>query len=531
MPSSRPNVLFICTDQQRADTIAALGDPIIKTPNLDRLVREGTAFRRAYCPCPVCAPTRGSMSTGVAPHEAGCTDNCGHADVDLPDFATLLHDAGYQTRGYGKQYSRFGPKGAAGNRGGFDEWLDWSDYKQWWASQGFDYLDAARGSGNEYYYVPQQMPYPERYSRSHWLTDHCVDFLTERDRDRPFLLCAHFGEPHPSWVVPYPWQYLYRPHEMPHPLRPANYRDYRCRANLFQNRYKWMEDAVAGDDTYLRIIRAAYYGTISYVDHQIGRIFQALGDEMDNTLVIFTTDHGEMLGDYGCVGKRCMLEGAARVPMVVRHPGRMPAGREVRAPSTHMDFMPTICRAAGVGCPELSEAMDLRDVAELEAGDRIVFSQFSRGWNGQYMATDGRRTYAYSAPDKREWNFAIADELAQGPILPRDADGQRLHDALIDRHRHDWFSRAVDGDDWADHDVPANPIHSDPDYGYLFAEPADKIQADVDALGADYARTVTRIGRGHPMAEHMVPMTGEEHERWRRVGGPCAREEIDAPGD
>jgi arylsulfatase A-like enzyme len=514
---------MIVTDQQRADAIGALGHPLLKTPHMDRLVREGVAFRRAYCPCPVCAPTRGSLSTGVPPHEAGCADNCGHAPVDLPDFATMLRDAGYQTRGYGKEYSRFGPKGPAGNRAGFDEWLDWSDFQQWFDAQGIDWVSRPRGFSNEYYYIPHERTSPEKYTRSHWVADHCERFLAERDADRPFLLCAHFGAPHPPFAPPYPWNFLYRPTQVSHPERPADYREYRCRMNLVQNRWKWMDHVVEGDETMLRIIRAAYLAMVSYVDSQIGRILDAVGDEMDNTLVIFTCDHGEMLGDYGCVGKRCMLEPAVRVPLVARLPGWLPAGTDCRAAASSLDIMPTICEATGLDTPALSEARSLRDVAGMSPGDRIVFSQFSRAWNGQYFAADGDRTYWYSAPDKREWNFAVDDSIRQGPRLARDERGERLRAALLDRHRDDWFSQAVDGDDWRDHAVPANPIHSDADYGFLYAEDADQIQADVNALGPDYARTCTRVGHGHPMAEHMVPLTREETQRWQREGGPKAR--------
>jgi arylsulfatase A-like enzyme len=510
---------MIVTDQQRTDTIHAWDNPLCRTPVLDRLAGEGTSFRRAYSPCPVCAPTRGTLSTGVVPHRAGSSDNCGHADVDLPDFATLLHEAGYQTYGYGKQYSRFGPKGAQGNRAGFDEWLDWKDYYAWWEQQGQHWCSEPRGPSNENYYIPHERGHDVKLSRSNWVTRHCEDFLAERDTDRPFLLCAHFGDPHPPWAVPYPWNFLFRPNEMPHPLRPADFRDYRCRANLFQNRYKWMQEAVeGGDDLLLRRIRAAYHATVSYLDSLIGRIIQAVGAEMENTLVIFTCDHGEMLGDYGCVGKRCMLEGAVRVPLIARLPGYLPEGKQVRAAAGLADIMPTICEATGVNCPDLPEARSLKDVADMAPGERIVFSQFSRKWNGQYFAADGERTYWYSAADRREWNFQVADPLDQGPILEMDDRGRRLKEAVIDRHRGDWYSDAVEGDDWKQHDVPANPLHSDPDYGYLFAEKADKIQAEIDALGPEYARKSTRVGHGHPMAEHMVPMTSEEHEKFNALG-------------
>ncbi len=522
MPDRRPNVLMIVTDQQRADTIHALGNEMIRTPNLDRLVREGTAFRRNYTSCPVCAPARGSMATGLAPHEGLQTDNFSGPKMEVPDFAALLHEAGYQTAGCGKPHEPFGrakthtPPGIPSGLDGFDEFLtSREDYKPWFAEQGLDWVERTGGLGTEYYYIPQVMRYPEKYCKTHWIADNSIRFLNERDPERPFLLCSHFGAPHPNWELPYPWNYLYRADQMEPPLRPANYREYRCRANRFQNRYKWMEDACEGDDMLLRRIRAAYYATISYVDYHVGRILDALGDEIDNTLVIFTTDHGEMLGDYGCVGKRCMLEGAVRVSLLARLPGFMPRGRECRGASSTMDLMPTVLEAAGLDCPDLAEGRSLREVAKLEPGERIVFSQFSRSWNGQYFAADGERCYWHSAADKREWHFAVGDEVAQGSILEEDQRGLRLREALIGRHRDDIYSDAVDGDGWKDHDVPANRQHHHPDYGLLFVEDAERIQADVNALGPQYARKVTDLAQGHLMAEHMVVPTEEE---WEEMG-------------
>ncbi len=504
---------MIVTDQQREDSIAALGNPIIKTPNMDRLVNEGTAFRRAYCPTPVCGPTRGSLSTGVPPHEALQTDNFGGPDMDFADFASLLKSAGYQTYGYGKPYGAF----RRTRMEGFDEFLTSADYKKWFKKQGITHADGSRGYGNEYYYIPMIQPYPAEYDRTHWTADRSIEFLKEkRDSDKPFLLCTHWGRPHPCWRIPYPWFYLYRGCEMPHPNRPADFRNYRCRANLFQNRYKWMEEAVeGGDDLLLRRIRAAYYAGISYLDWNMGRIFEALGDEMDNTLIIFTTDHGEMLGDYGCVGKRCMLEASVRVPLIARLPGFMPEGRQVRGAATLLDVMPTICEAAGIETPELSEAVSLTQIADKEPGDRIVFSQFSRSWNGQYFASDGDRAYWYSAADKREWNFRLKDELDQGPILERDQRGEELYDALIQRHEEDLYSDAVEDGDWKDHEVPISPMCSDPDYGYLMTDSSGPLQDDINALGPEYVRQVTGLNKGHLMGEHMVTPTEEE---WEAIG-------------
>ncbi len=509
MSSQKPNILVIMTDQQRPDTIAALGNPIIKTPTLDRLVREGTSFRRNYCPSPVCGPARHAIATGVPPHLGRKVENMPPLRSDLTSYSKELHNIGYQTfcsgtLNYHKEV--------------YDEQVEPKyDYPKWFKEQGITHTVQPVGRTSEYYYIPQPMTVEEKYSKTHFIADNAIRFLNDRDADRPFHLEVHFGKPHPPWGIPFPWHYLYRGYEMPYVNRPANYRDYQCRANRYQNRYKFMEDACKGDDTLLRTIWAGYYAMISYVDSQIARILETLGEEIDNTLVIFTCDHGEMLGDYGCVGKRCMLEPSVRVPMLVRLPGFMPEGHEVRAASGTIDMMPTIMDAVGLPVPEqCSEGISLREVAGMQAGERIVYSQISRIWNGQYCAADGIGTYAYSAADKREWYFNVGDELDQGPILQLDERGNKLKASLIERHKDDEFSDAVEDGDWKDHEVPQNMIETDPDYGLLYAEPKEEIQAAVDSLGPDYARDVTSYNHGHTMADHLTWFNKEDEAKWTR---------------
>ncbi len=506
--AKKPNVLVILTDQQRADTIAHLGNPIIKTPTLDRLAREGTAFRRNYCPSPVCGPARPAISMGVPPHKNYKVENLKSPKTHFPpSYAKVLHDNGYQTGIIGVVEGH--------NKDSYDLHLNSHDeYVQWFKKQGIDWVAQPNGRTSEYYYIPQVLPYDQKYCKANWIVDNGLKFLEERDKDKPFLLNLHFGKPHPPWPVPFPWQYLYRGPEMPHPLRPSNYRDYQCRANRYQNRYKFMEDALSGgcDDTLLRTIRAAYYASISYLDYQFSRVLEALGDEIDNTLILFSCDHAEMLGDYGCVGKRCMLEASVRVPLLVRYPGFMPEGHECRAASGTIDFMETILDACGFDVPDsCEEGISLREVAKMEPGERIVFSQISRLWNGQYFAADGIGSYIHSTADKREWYFNVGDELDQGPILEMDERGEKLKRAAIERHKDDAFSAAVENGEWKEYDAPQNMLETDPDYGFLFAEDAEAIQSAVDSLGPDYARNVTKnMSKGHPMAEHLMWMGLEE---------------------
>ncbi len=516
----KPNILIIMTDQQRADTIAALGNSIIKTPALDSLVQTGTAFTRAYTPAPICSPARISMVTGLPPHEHGFTDHDwfhwepeegppSNAPHDSAFHETAL-DKGYHTFWSGKVHHSGRPWLFAGVQqyaGDGKEQISkktevlpsYSDYCE---KQGFEpYYPPSAGIGSEYYMIPQATSVKPEQCRPNWLTDQCIDFLEKRDDDQPFLMHLHFVEPHPPVQNPFPWARLYHASEMEAPHRPDNYKDYQARTNRYQNRYKCRETGQEDDMGY-RIFKAAYYGNISYVDFNIGRLLDALGDERDNTLIIFTCDHGDMLGDYGCVGKRCMMEGSIRIPMIVAWPnGGVPQDKQCQTPVTLLDVYPTIQDALGVDAePRSEEGASMIQIAKDDKPvERIVFSQFSKGWCGQYAATDGQWKYAYSAPDDKEWLLRVSDELEEGPNLIHDPEAQphkkRLKAALMERHdpENDFYSEAVKNGDWIRHTPPPEDYLDDPVFGILWQERApQKAQEAVDALGKGYAKPVTR---------------------------------------
>ncbi len=510
MSDQRPNILFIISDQMRTEAVGAWGNPLIKTPTLDRLAAEGASFRRAYTPSPVCSPARAAFTSGVAPHVAQKVENLPGLRDEWEGYAGLLAQAGYQSCRIGGEPLSGRPKLIDG----FQTHRTNEEYFQWFDQQGIDHVASPQGRSAEYYMVPQTLPFPDRYSADYWRCDRAIEFIEERDRSRPFVMEVNFAKPHPPYPVPYPWQYLYRAPEMPYPIRPANYKHYQCRANRYQNRYKWMETACTGDDMYLRTIRAAYYALCSWIDWLTGRLLDSLGSDFDDTLVFFTADHGEMLGDYGCAGKRCMLEGAVRVPLLVRYPKGFAAGRDCRAAASTIDIMPTMLDAAGLEIPGYCEGQSLREVTGMSPGERIVHSQHSRSWNGQYFAADGEMTYWHSAADHREWVFQVGDTLDQGPILPVENRGSELKTACLERWKDDRFSDAVteDGTDWKTHDAPRNMLETDPDYGLLMAENHHKIQADLDLLPEGYHRHIDpkALSKGHPMAEHLKWSSNEE---------------------
>ncbi len=494
MPQSqRPNILLILTDQQRFDTIAALGNSQIKTPTLDRLVREGTAFTRAYTPSPVCVSARHALVTGRAPHQSNCTDNNdgGGDEISLMEH---LRRAGYQTHGVSKMH--FAPVDKMwgfesrdiSEEGGGDD-----DYRKYLDEQGYQHVEDPHGVRSEYYYLPQPSQLPARLHNTTWTTQRSLDFLERRDRERPFFLWTSYIKPHPPFEAPTPWNKLYRAAEMDAPRRFPGDCDLMSYWNKVQNRYKYRDKG--DDEMLLRTMRAAYYACISFIDSQVARIIEQLeaSGELDNTLILFTADHGEMLGDYGCVGKRSMLEASARVPLLARLPGRFAAGAKCDVPATLLDILPTCLGAANIPMPDGDEAKHGRDLADLNnEEDRVVLSQFSHGAFGLYMAATRDWKYVYSAPDEREWLFDLrraeyeSHDLARNPMFMGKL--RELREALLSRLREDGHDEPLDGANWKKfgrRELPANA-----DFGLLFQD-APGLQERIDALGPDYAREVT----------------------------------------
>ena len=471
MPSDHPNVLWLFTDQQRFDTIAALGNPVIRTPNLDRLCRQGVAFRSAYTPSPVCVPARASMHYGQYPCHTGCYENDYPMPTDgRPSVMDALVEAGYYTHAIGKRHFR--PDRHAGR--GFqvlqrqEENIspDQDDYLQFLFAEGFDHLTDPHGVRSEMYYVPQPAQMPARLHPTQWVGDQAVRLIGERAGSaQPWLAFVSFIHPHPPFSPPVPWHKLYRAPQMPLPNVPPDSEALWTWVNRNQNRYKYRDQGV--DWNLVRCIKAYYYAAVSFVDYQIGRALDALEatGQADNTLVLFTSDHGEHLGDRYCFGKRTMHDSASRVPLLLRLPGRFEGGRTCDRPVSLVDIAPTLLAACGAEMP--SDQLDGIDLAEALAGQcerEMVFSQHAQGPLATYMAADDRWKYVYSAGDGREMLF---DRVAD-PLETRDRIGApfsrephaRMKEALIDHLRRGGETAALDGDDWRSYprrEMPANP--------------------------------------------------------------------------
>ena len=474
---TRPNLLLIFTDQQRFDTIHAAGNPVIRTPNLDRLVHEGVHFSSAFTPSPVCVSARCSLIHGQYPSRTDCADNGDPMPTDRPTLMDALSEAGYRTHGIGKMHFTPDWRALRGlqTRERSEEIrprVEDSDYLVHLHANGFEHVYDPMGPRGEMYYIPQPAQMPARLHNTQWVGDRSVEFIGEEcTSTQPFFLFASFIHPHPPFSPPTPWNKLYRAALMPLPKRPAQSEALHTYINKYQNRYKYRDNGI--DDNLLRVMKAYYYACISFIDHQVGRMLATLEDagQLDNTLVVFASDHGEFLGDYDCFGKRSMLDSAARIPLLARLPQSFAAGTECQLPASLVDVMPTMLSAAGIPCADHNlSGVDLADLvasgADGHHGDRTVYSQYSHKDLGVHMAANRRWKYSYSSPDRLEYLFdreMDPDETRNraGLVFCREALST-MRETLFDHYRSEGVTDCllIQDPPWAD-EYQAIPGYTD----------------------------------------------------------------------
>lgn len=398
---SKPNILLLFCDQLRADVLGCYGHPFVATPAIDRLAAEGTVFESAYTPSPVCVPSRYSLISGREPSATGCVDNEFPMPVDAPTLMGALTDDGYRTHGVGKMHFPAPPNNYMGfqTRDIGEEFgsAATDDYLRVIDESNFAHVTRPLGQRSEMYYIPQVSPLPEEYHFTHWVADRSIDFLGHRDKSEPFFLWSSFIAPHPPFSPPENWIGTYPPQLMPDPFRPRGSEDLLTIHNRLQNRYKFRD---GGDDRRLgQLIQSYYYASVSFVDQQIGRILEALDatGERENTIIILSADHGELLGDYGSYGKRSFLDAAARVPLIISGPG-FPAGRR-REPVSLIDVMPTLLSAAGHEPDDELDGVTLQGPVERES----IFGKFQDGPQALYMVCTTEWKYYLSIKDAKEY--------------------------------------------------------------------------------------------------------------------------------
>lgn len=349
----RPNILLLTTDQQRYDTIAAMGYPYMITPNLDRLVREGCSFPLSHTPNPACIPARHNIITGQYSAVTGMDDNYFDSPrrmpEGLPTLAGILSDASYETTAVGKMH--FLP---ARNHNGFGRmelmeeiprYRQDDDYAMYLTSVGEERIQSLHGVRNVLAMLPQQPIQAEEHTGTCWVADRLIQHLQNNGGKRPFFYWGSWIAPHPPFSVPKRYADLYSSRDLPKSTPP----DARPKPITLASSHL----ADYFDEKVARRARECYYGAITWVDEQIGRVLDALAEigQLDKTLILFTSDHGELLGDHGSYQKFQPYEGSVHIPMVIRYPQRLKAGSKYSAFADLNDILPTVLDAAGLTYP------------------------------------------------------------------------------------------------------------------------------------------------------------------------------------
>ena len=349
----KPNLLFIWTDEQRADTMAAYGNTKIHAPNLNKLAAESVVFQKAYVTQPVCTPNRSAVMTGLWPHTTGCTKNNIPLPAGIPCLPELLSDLDYRTAYMGKWH--LGDEIFAQH--GFEEWVSIEDGYGSGYSPGRD--RAARSDYHhfliEHGYQPDSGGQFSRAFAARRPIEHCkpkflelkaCDFL-RRHRDEPFILYVNFLEPHMPFFGPLDDEHDPMQIELPanfadpleenEPLRYRLIREY-CRAKYGET------------EADFRQLIARYWGLVTQVDRSVGAILKAL-DELglaENTIVVYTSDHGDMMGSHHMVEKSVMYEEAVRIPWLIRVPYLRIKHQLVEQPVSQIDMVPTLLDLLGL---------------------------------------------------------------------------------------------------------------------------------------------------------------------------------------
>ena len=350
LAGEHPNILLIVSDDQRPDTIAALGNDAIQTPTLDRLVEEGCVMTRATCANPICTPSRAEILTGCSGFRNGVLDFGGKIDSSLPTMAEWFANAGYQTCYVGKWHNDGRPiqRGYEFSRGLYrggggryakpqtdHAGREVTGYRGWIFQDDGGKLFPEKGVG-------LTAKISQHFAAA------AIEVVNDQD-DRPFFLHVNFTAPHDPLLLPPGWESVYQPDRMklPEDFLPQHPFDHGNYNGRDEKLFVWPRTP---KETRREI--AAYYAVISHMDAQIGRIVQALEatNSLENTIIVFTSDHGLAVGSHGLRGKQNMYEHTIGVPMIIRGPG-VSAGVRRNAQCYLRDLFPTLCDLARIASP------------------------------------------------------------------------------------------------------------------------------------------------------------------------------------
>ncbi len=398
----------------RGDCLGVAGHPVVETPHLDELARRGTLFTAAYSTCPSCIAARASIMTGLTPSSHGRLGYQDRVPWRYDDMLpALLGRAGYQTHCVGKTH--FYPQRA---HLGFDslesyeaaqnfDGLYVNDYYEWVRERtgGRLHEDDAGLTHNGWAARPSALP--EELHNNTWVATRGIEFLRRRDRTRPFFLNLSFHRPHAPLDPPQAYWDMYAGREVP----PVPVGDWAGEHDMpIDNVDAWHGRL---DARLLVRARRAYYAQIAHIDCQVGRVMRVLeGLRAGPTVVLFTSDHGEMLGDHCLFRKTYAYEGSARVPMIVSLPGAR-GGRVCAEPAALEDVYPTLIEAAGTPVPVRTEGLSLLPPCR---GERPAWREFVHGEHSACYSAD----QAMQVPGRRAGEIRLVHaERAGAALRPR----------------------------------------------------------------------------------------------------------------
>ena len=427
----KPNILWICTDQQRADTIHALGNPHIRTPHIDAMVANGTAFTQAYCQSPVCTPSRASFLTGRYPRTTRCRQNGQAMPPQERLISRLLADAGYTCGLAGKLHLATCANGVVEKRidDGYKvfHWShhpqpDWPEnaYTQWLTEQGTSWEELYDGPATPYI----KHGIPAELSQTTWCANMAIEFLREQ-QSNPWFFSYNCFAPHHPFDPPGDYLARYNPDDLPLPKTDPREPDSKTSYQQLDAQYAHNDPGgyhvAAMSDHDKREVTAAYYAMVELIDENVGRIIAALEEtgQLENTIVIFMSDHGEMLGDHGIYLKGPhFYEAAVHVPLIIQWPDQFQANQRADGLMELTDIAPTLLDAAGIKIPTAMQGKTLLPIlqgtADPHAHRDYVFSEYYNAWShrhsyGTMYRTETHKMIVYHGTDQGELYDLQAD--------------------------------------------------------------------------------------------------------------------------
>ena len=466
--TKRVNILFLMDDQHRGDWLGAAGAKWMVTPNLDRLAREGALFRRAYTSVPSCLPARAALLTGLSPWSHGCLGYTPIPERYQYELPRLFTDAGYRTHAIGKQHftprrNTHGYQSVALGEPFFRDKEPADNYSQWFARQapGQSPFQGYRSGNDQRGGI--HYPFDERLHGARWTADQAVEFLNLHPRGHQWFLKVSFLQPHAPLNPPKRWYDRYEGVEIPPPVIGDWARHwYGAEPTSFAKNPDATRGVVPADE--IRESRRSYAAAISFVDEQIGRVLAALEKrgELENTLILFTADHGDIMGDHYLYRKTFAVEGSVHVPLILRWPARsgLQARRgQVRAELVELrDVAPTFLDAAGLPKPPGMEGVSLLDALRGEPWRTTLDLEHASCYapkDGWVALMDERYKYIYYTVTGRQQLFDLQNDPDEIQDLAVESDSA----SLVSEWRQKMVRHlAIRGDAWVrDGDLVVQP--------------------------------------------------------------------------